>query len=490
MGENMKNVAGAHTNQGQDSLPLNLSMDQIEHAGQLLTGLLQDYERSVSERKVMPEVNRTVLAELLNEPFPEQGVGIDQLFHDISAKVIPNSTTISSPRFLAYVLGPPNGIAPFSEAIAAALNQQCAFSQLSPAASVIERKVVSWLGELFGYPTESGGIITSGGSMATLTALSAALHDKAPFDFRQKGLQALKKPLVLYTSAEAHKAIEKDAAILGLGTDNIRKIAVGADYRMRADLLRAAISEDKKAGRQPFCIVASAGTVNTGAIDPINDLADICAEENMWLHIDGAYGALFVLSKSRQEALLPCGRADSIALDPHKLLFAPLEAGCLVVRKRETLRRAFSIQSSYLNYEEDPLMVNYMDYGPQLSRGFKAFKVWCALQTFGTQAFVTAIDHMLAIAKYMEKRIAAEPSLELMAPVNLTAVCFRVRDLDADSHKQLLAEMIGDGIALLGPVSLDGQPGIRACITNYRTRKSDIDLLFDWLIAHQNGSRS
>jgi aromatic-L-amino-acid/L-tryptophan decarboxylase len=461
---------------------LNLNPEEIEHAGKLLTTLLQNYERVVPTQKVMPTVDRGILSDLLKKPFPQRGIGIDQLFSDINDKIIPNSTTISSPRFLAYVLSPSNGIAPFIEAITAMLNQNCNFSQLSPVASVIERKVISWLGGLFNYPEEeAGGIITSGGSMASLIALSAALHDKAGFDFRKHGLQALKPPLILYTSAESHKAIEKDAILLGLGANNVRTIPVDDQYRMRVDLLKSAIRKDKQAGRQPFCVVATAGTVNTAAIDPIDDIADICKKENLWLHIDGAYGALFVLSKSKRDALLPCGRADSIALDPHKVLSAPLEAGCVIVRKRETLRRSFTIYSPYLNSEEDPLMVNYMDYGPQLSRGFKAFKVWAALQLFGTRAFVEAIEHTLTLAKYWGEKIKAEPSMELLAPVNLTAVCFRFKNLDVNGHKRLLAKLVDDGIALLGPVSLNGKPGIRACITNYRTEKNDIDQIFEWL---------
>lgn len=429
----------------------------------------------------MPSVDRDTLTDLFNNPFPKQGMSIEQLFSDINDRVIPNSTTTASPRFLAYVMGPPNGIAPFIDTIAATLNQNCNFSQLSPAASVIERKVVAWLAGLFGYPADSGGIITSGGSMASLIAVSAALHDKAGFDFGQQGLQVSKQPFVIYTSSESHKAIEKDAAILGIGIDNVRRIPVDAQYQMRTDLLKAAIEEDKKAGRQPFCVVATAGTVNTGAIDPIDTIADICKSEDLWLHVDGAYGALFVLSPSRRDILQVCGRADSVALDPHKALFAPLEAGCLIVRRRETLRQAFTIYSPYLNSDEDPLMVNYMDYGPQLSRGFKAFKVWAALQLFGTQAFIDAIEDTLELAVYWSQIVETDPLMELMAPVNLTAICFRFKDLDDARHKQLLAKLIDDGIALLGPVSLNGVAGIRACITNYRTKKSDIDLILNWL---------
>ena len=208
--------------------------------------------------------------------------------------------------------------------------------------------------------------------MATLIALATAIQDKFPGDFRRTGLQSLPAPLVVYTSEEAHRCVEKSAVILGLGLDNVRKIPVDSEFRMRAGLLAAAIRKDRESGKQPFCVVAAAGTINTGAIDPLDDLAEICAAENLWLHVDGAYGALFVLSPRIKDQLQACSRADSIALDPHKLLFAPLEAGCLLVRDREKLRRAFGFSASYIPDEQDPLFTNFMDYGPQLSRSFKA----------------------------------------------------------------------------------------------------------------------
>jgi aromatic-L-amino-acid decarboxylase len=462
---------------------LNLNAREIERAGQLLTEFLSGYEESIPAPFVLPPIDRTVLSEILHQPFPEQGIGIDQLFREINDKVVPNSTAIAHPRFLAYVLGPANGIAPFAEAIASALNQNCNFWQLSPAANVIEQKVISWLSEMFEYPETAGGIITSGGSMANLVALSTAIQDKCEIDFRKTGLQSLKSPLVVYTSTEAHRCVEKDAVILGLGLDNVRKIQVDAAFRMRPDLLEAAVREDRKAGKQPFCVVASAGTINTGAIDPIDELADLCSRENLWLHVDGAYGALFILSQRIKAKLIPCRRADSIAVDPHKLLFAPLEAGCLIVRDRDKLARAFNFSASYLTAEQDPLLINYMDYGPQLSRSFKAFKIWCALRVFGVNAFTGATEHMLDIARYLEDKIKqAERSFELLAPVNLNAVCFRFRNIDDAGNQRILSRMVEEGTALLGPVLINGRLGIRICVTNYRTTKEDIDLVVDRLL--------
>jgi aromatic-L-amino-acid/L-tryptophan decarboxylase len=459
---------------------LSLSDRELATAGKLLAEFLRSFERSLDERRVMPALDRNQLSELFAAPFPESGIGVESLFRDIQEKVLPNCTTVAHRRFLAYVLGPPNGIAPYAEAIAAALNQNCNFWQLSPAASVIERKVISWLGSLFGFPDTAGGILTSGGSMATLIALSVAMHEKAPIDLRKRGLSALDAPLVVYTSEEAHGSVEKGAAILGLGLDHVRKIPVDSNFRLRVDLMERAIEEDRRAGMIPFCVVAAAGSVNTGAIDPIDDIADLCTREGLWLHVDGAYGALFVLSDQMKPHLLPCGRADSIALDPHKLLFAPLEAGCVIVRDRDKLRKTFHFTSSYPSVAKDSLLMNFLEYGPQLSRGFKAFKIWCSLQTFGVQAFRIAAERMLELSRYMAARVTAERSLELLAPVHLTAVCFRFKS-GVSSHA-VLARLVEEGTAILGPVRVSGCDGIRACITNHRTNESDIDLVMDRLL--------
>ncbi|MGW6459183.1 pyridoxal phosphate-dependent decarboxylase family protein [Streptomyces sp. NPDC055078] len=467
---------------------LSLDEDGRRTAGRLLTTFFDDYERSIPERPLVPEVDREVLAGLLATPFPDKGIGVEGLFREINEKVLPNSTTVAHPRFLAYVLGPPNGIAPYAEAVAATINQNCNFWQLSPAASVIERAVITWLGGLFGYGEQAGGILTGGGSIATLNALTTALHARRPH-FRRHGLQTAGSPLVVYTSTEAHRCVDKAAAILGIGLDNVRHIPTDDRFRMRVDALEEAIRADREAGREPFCVVATTGTVTTGSIDPVDAIADVCTREDLWLHIDGAYGALFTLSDRAGGVFDACARADSIALDPHKLLFAPLEAGCLLVRDRTRLTEAYAFSSSYLTVEEDPLMVDYMDYGPQLSRGFKAFKVWSALQTFGIDAFRSAIDHTLGLAQYLADRIRAEPGLELMAPVPLTAVCFQLKGATDADHTAVLGTLIEEGTALLGPARLGERQGIRVCVTNYRTTRADIDLIVDRVAAIARGPR-
>jgi len=453
-----------------------LNEDQREAAGRLLAAFFDDYERSVAQRPILPAIDREALCRLLTTPFPDEGIGVEGLFRAITQKILPNTTTLSHPRFLAFVAGPGNGIAPYADAIATILNQNCAVWQGGPVASVIEQSVVAWLAGLFGYSDRAGGIVTAGGSLATLDALATMLHARRPH-FRERGLQTVGPPLVVYASAEAHWCVGKAAAILGIGLDNVRRVPVNDRYQMRVDALEAMIRADRAAGLEPACVVATPGTINTGAIDPIATIADVCAHEDLWLHLDAAYGGLFVLSERLHDALEACARADSITVDPHKLLFASYEAGCLLVRDRTHQTRAFAFSPSIVTVEEDPLIVNYMDYGSQLSRGFKALKIWSALQTFGLEAFRSAIDHTLDLAQHMAELIEARPDLELMAPVPLTAVCFHIKNASEADHAAALAQLNKEGTAFLNPVRLDGRHGLRACVGNFRTTASDIDLI-------------
>ncbi|WP_337820575.1 pyridoxal phosphate-dependent decarboxylase family protein [Amycolatopsis sp. A1MSW2902] len=462
--------------------PLVLSPAERAQAADALARFVDSYEESLPTRPILPDVDRDTLAKLLAEPFPAEGIGVEGFFADLRDRIVPNSTTIAHPRFLAYVQGPPNGIAPYADAISAVLNQNCNFWQLSPAASVVERSVVQWLAGLFHLGPSAGGILTNGGSGATKDAITTALTDRRP-DFRERGLQSGAPPLVLYTSEEAHRCVDKAAATLGIGLDHVRHIPTDDEFRLRVDLLADAIAADRAAGLEPFCVVATAGTVTSGSIDPIGPIADLCERENLWLHVDGAYGALFVLADSARETFAPLSRADSIALDPHKMLFTPLEAGALVVKDAAKLRTAFAFSSSYLTVSEDDLMLDFMDYGPQLSRSFKALKVWAALRTFGVDAFREAAERCLRLAARLGERVAAEPGLDLLNPVALTAVCVRIDGRRDDEYPELLAQLADEGTALLGPARLRGQTAIRACVANYRTTEADIDRIADRLAA-------
>jgi aromatic-L-amino-acid decarboxylase len=276
--------------------------------------------------------------------------------------------------------------------------------------------------------------------------------------------------------------VDKAAVILGLGLNHIRHIPCDENFRMRIDLLKDAVLRDRNEGFSSFCVVGSAGTVTTGAIDPLDELADFCGEEHLWLHIDGAYGALAILSKRMRQHLLPAGRAHSLSLDPHKLLFNPLEAGCVLVRHAEDMRSTYSFVPSYLSMVSDPDFLNYAEYGPQLSRSFKALKVWWSLRAYGRNAYAKTIDELFELASYMGERSQDEPDLELMAPVTLNAVCVRCRKLTDAQNANVLARLVSEGIAFLGRAQVKGVFCLRACFMNLRTARDDVDRILDEMI--------
>jgi aromatic-L-amino-acid/L-tryptophan decarboxylase len=280
--------------------------DEIRSAVHLLGEVAATYEADLADRSVLPQIDRKVITSIIEEPFPAIGRPFEDLIQEFANLIIPNSTQITHPRFLAYVLPSPNGVSPFADFLASMLNQNCNLWHLSPEANAIEQKVISWFLELFEMPGDGAGIITSGGSMANLTALTVARDVHHEGNPRLDGLQTIKRPLVLYASEEVHNSIDKAVALLGLGLGQLRHIPCDEGFRIRIDLLKEAVALDRKNGFHPFCVVGSAGTVTTGSIDPLDELTDFCAQENLWLHVDGAYGAFAIFSDSR---LIQEGRA-------------------------------------------------------------------------------------------------------------------------------------------------------------------------------------
>jgi aromatic-L-amino-acid decarboxylase len=458
-----------------------LSPEDHAEAVRLLAGFGARYHASLGARPVHPELDRPALRALIDAPLPQEGAPLGDLFDELERVVVANATHTAHPRFLPYVQPSPNGLSPYADQVAATLNQNCNLWHLSPSANAVEQAVLRWFAALFGLPETAGGILTSGGSMANLIALTAARDHALGPEARRTGLQGQTSSLVVYTSDEVHSSIDKAVAILGLGTDNLRRLPADEDFRIRLDLLAEAVAADRAAGRTPFCVVANAGTVTTGAIDPIADLARFCRGQGLWLHVDGAYGALAALSPRFREPLAPIGLADSVSLDPHKFLFCALEAGCVLVRDRTHLAHAFSAAPSYLTMAQDPDFVDFANYGPQLSRAFKALKVWWSLKHFGADAYARVIERMADLAAHMGAEIEARPDFELLAPVVFNCVCFRLKGLDAPGNRQALQALIESGTAFLGPASVKGEGGLRACFMNLRTTEADVDLILDWL---------
>ncbi len=453
-----------------------LLFDSTEHAdaARLTAQFIEHYQATVADRPVYPDIDREALRALLTAPVPEAPTTLNALFAELNSVIVNNATHTAHPRFLPYVQPSPNGISPYAEAVAATLNQNCNLWALSPSANAIEQCVIRWLSELIGARA-GGGIITSGGSVANLIGLTAARDYALGTNARAEGIQGRQSPLVIYASEEVHSSIDKAVAQLGLGIRNLRKIPTDERFGMRMDVLRSRITQDRRDGYSPFCVVASAGTVTTGSFDPLNSIAELCAEERLWMHVDGAYGALSAISDRFKDSMHGIENADSISLDPHKFLFTSFEAGCVLVKNLASLEHSYKVMPSYLAKEGDPDFVNFSDLGPQLSRGFKALKIWWSLRYFGKAEYVATVEQMSDLAQYMGQIASSSPEFELAAPVTFNAVCFRVATLDDDGNRNLLRRLVAGGTAFLGPATVRGRFAMRACFMNLRTRRADVE---------------
>ena len=468
--------------------PLLFSDDQHAHAAALTTRFAAEYLGSVAERPVFPPIDRDALRAILQEPLPEEARSIEALFAELDEVIVPNSTHTAHPRFLPYVQPSPSGLSPFADAVAGTLNQNCNLWQLSPAANAVEQVTVRWLAELSGFGAPTAGLLTSGGSVANLVGLAAARDWALGDDAREHGLQRAGAPLVLYASDQTHSSVDKAARILGLGGANVRQVPSDDAFRLRADALAKAIAEDRALGLRPFAVVASAGSVTTGAFDPLDEIADVCARESLWLHVDGAYGALAGMSAKFRPALAGIARANSVSLDPHKLLFTSFDAGCVLVRDPQALRRTFAVTSSYLAQPADAELIDYADHGPQLSRAFRALKVWWSLRHYGRRAHAETVERMAYLAEYMGTVAREHDAFEILAPVTFNCVCFRLAGIDDAGNRAALASLVESGLAFLGPASVKGRLGLRACFMNLRTTELDVDAtmnaLAEWRTRH------
>jgi glutamate/tyrosine decarboxylase-like PLP-dependent enzyme len=376
----------------------------------------------------------------------------------------------SSPRFFGYVFGSGEPVSALGDFAAAVLNQNATAWRSAPAGVTIERTVVSWLAEAVGCAGFSGSL-TLGGSSANLMGLCMAREAKAPAN--QSGVNGG----VIYCSTEAHMSIAKAAALLGLGHDNVRLVPVDDAFRMSVPDLRKAIEQDVAAGRNPIAVVASAGTTATGSIDDLDAIADVCAEHELWMHVDGAYGAL--ASLAIPEAFRGIGRADSLSLDPHKWLYQPAGIGCLLYRNPEDARRAFSHSGEYAKSLTNDPIEGYavFEESMELSRPLRALKLWLSLRYHGLRAFQQSIAEDLRLAHVLGRAIDAEPKLERLAPVALSAVCFRyvaaAGDLDA-LNRAILTRVTQRGRVYLSNAVIHGKFALRACVVNHRTTEDDV----------------
>jgi aromatic-L-amino-acid/L-tryptophan decarboxylase len=447
---------------------------EIRRTGARVVDLIAEYLEHLGDGPVWRPVPPDLVEAFQHAPVPAGCQSTDDILDAFAREVAPYPFGNGHPRFFGWVNSPPTEIGIFAEALAAAMNPSVAGGD--HAAVYIERQVTRWFAEMLGFPAETMGLLVSGGSAAALTALTVARFHACRaigHDVRENGLPIAS--LRVYATSEAHSCHQKAAEILGLGRRAMRVIPTDRALRARVDALNAMLNEDKAAGHLPMAVVVSAGTVNTGAIDPIDEIADVCARHDVWLHIDGAYGAPAVLAERYRESLAAIRMADSLAVDPHKWLSVPVDNGLVLVQDAALMRDAFSLVPPYLRTEGQPWL---SEYGIEQTRGFRALKTWMALKYHGVDGYAKRIAHDCAMAERLADAVRAAPDLELWEPTSLSIVCFRVAGGD-ERNRDVLRTIQQRGRAFLSSTVLDGRFWLRACIVNHLTIERDIDLLIE-----------
>lgn len=475
------------------SAPLAMGPGEFRRVGNALVDALASLLGSVPDGPVARDESPGLIRETMRaaRPLPAAGTDAGDLLRETTRFLAEHSLFNAHPRFFGYITSPPAPIGILGDFLAAALNANVGAWRLAPAASEIEAQAVRWIAELIGYPPDCGGLFVSGGNMANTVALLAARAAAAGWDVRRQGMMApVARPFRVYASRETHTWIQKATDLAGIGTDAIGWLPTDGDQRLDTAALRAALEEDRERGFHPLMVVGTAGSVSTGAVDPLHEIAAICQESKVWFHVDGAYGAVAAAVPGTPHDLGALHCADSVAVDPHKWLYAPLEAGCVLVRDPEALRGAFAYHPPYYHFGEQA--TNYVDLGPQNSRGFRALKVWLALQHAGREGYVRMIGDDIALAAHLRDAIVAHPALELFTQ-GLSIVTFRYvpDDLRAepgdvgteaylDELNQALLERIQtSGEAFVSNAVVSGRYLLRACIVNFHTTFADVEALPD-----------
>jgi glutamate/tyrosine decarboxylase-like PLP-dependent enzyme len=488
---------------------LDLPGEELRELARVFGGMTLDYIESVAGLPVFPETSAEQVAGLFRGPLPLEGVGLETLERDC-AGIIGNSRHNGHPRMFGYVSSPATPVGAFAALFASALNSNVTSWRSAPAATEIEQVTVGWLAELIGYKGAgknegASGLLTSGGSMANLNALFVAHRTKAAAtagDASRRGLWAAGPPMTIYVSDQVHLSIPKAADVLGLGREQVRVVASDDGYRMDVRALRERIEADALEGLRPFCVVASAGTVATGTVDALGEVARVAREHSLWFHVDGAYGALAAVAEGKRKLFEGLELADSVSLDPHKWLYAPLDCGCLLLREPERARAAFQgTEEGYIKTFErnEAESFAFWDYGLELSRPFRALKVWMMLRYYGARRIADAIAEDISLAAHFGECVEASEDFELLAPVTLGICCFRyvppaarlaLQRADEEERSRLDAELDElnarimhrvqrGGRAYLSNAMLRGRFALRASITNFRTTRRDIAVTLD-----------
>lgn len=466
------------------SAPLEPSSDELRRWGACVLDWMVRYHDGLRVRRLAPDTTSREIRTAFDRALPEDGVGFEAALDDYQ-RLLAFARHNGHPRMFGYVQSPGVAVASLADLLASTLNANVTAWRSAPGPVEIERLVVEWIRQMVGADPAGDGVLVSGGSMANFSALATARRAQAPIDLNREGAHALPRAMRLYVSAETHHSVAKAATMLGVGSAHVREVPVDDALRMRVDALEAMIAEDRRAGHQPFCVVGSAGTVNTGAIDPLDQLADVAERESLWFHIDASYGGFAALAPAVRGKLSAFSRADSIALDPHKWLYLPLDCGCVLYRDPAAARATFAHDAEYTRVIGSAPAESFVfwESGPELSRRFRALKVWMMLRAVGLAPIRAAIEKDLACAAALAKKVDASDDFERLAPVELSIVCFRhvpasipPDRLDA-WNERLLVALQRDGSSYISNASVGGRFALRACIMNHRTTLDDMDVL-------------
>ena len=400
---------------------------KMEQLGMEMVKDMMQFLSTVRERKVWQEPPSDV-KDFFNQRVPIEGQMHETIYEDFKTKIRPYPTGNIHPRFWGWVMGTGTPFTMLADMLAAGINiNQGGGNQVG---GLVEKQLIDWFIELFGFPPDASGLLVSGGSMANLIGITVARYAKADFDLRKEGLYGSQKRMMVYASTEVHNCVNKTVELLGLGSDSLRLISVNDNYEIKIDELQQQIKQDIEQGLQPFCVIGNAVTVNTGACDDLNALADLCRKENLWFHVDGAIGAMLMLSEKYKDKIAGIERADSLAMDMHKWMYVPYEASCVLVRNKATHYKAFSLQAAYLQHEKRGMGggdIWFSDYGVELSRGFKALKIWMSIKEHGIKKFGRMVTQNVEQVQYLKLLVNNNPKLELTAPAPLNLLCFRYK---------------------------------------------------------------
>lgn len=462
--------------------------DEFEKLGNQMLKDMKTHLSTVRERPVWRPVPSSV-KEQLQEALPLEPTAAPSVYNTFKNNILPYSTGNTHPRFWGWVMGTGTPYAMLADMLASGMNTHP--SGFDDSSVLIEDQVIRWLSEILKLPTQSSGLLVNGCTMGNILAIMVARNAKAQHDIKKEGLQGIKAPLVLYCSTETHSWVQKAADLLGLGLNALRSIPVNQNFQLDVALLQSAITQDRLAGLHPFCVVGTVGTVNTGAIDELEKIAKICQKEDLWFHIDGAFGALAVLSEKYQHLIAGQNLADSIAFDLHKWMYMPFDVGCVLIKDHKAHEKTFTVSPSYLKpvsrgVAAKPL--KYANLGLELTRSFRALKVWMSIKIHGVKSFSQLIEKNIEQAHYLADLINQRSELQLVVPPLLNILCFRYvakqlkeNELN-DFNQELLLQIQESGIAVPSGTTIEGKFVLRVAITNHRSQKEDFDLFVESIL--------